>query len=190
MTNIGTTVLMTDTALVTKQKRRQEKLEGAQKISDKYGYFGGQKYLGINKNGKDVWITYKATKDTIEVTSTHDIFSVLPENGGELADQRVRLWATATRGTGYPTYAEIVEKSNKRGRVTKNAILHIEKLIDELAKFTAVGKKPPRTLFRLFAWNIYSGTWDIHNVPNCNWDDLANLWKYEDPESYYFTGQI
>jgi hypothetical protein len=134
---------------------------------------------------KMVWITYKATKDTIEVTSTHDIFSVLPENGGELADQRVRLWSTATRGTGYPTYAEIVEKGAKRGRVTKNAILHLEKIINELTKFTATGKKPPRTLFRLFAWNIYSGTWDMNSVPNCNWDDLANLWEYEDPESYY-----
>jgi hypothetical protein len=53
MTNIGTNVLMTDSALETKQKRRKEKLESAQTISDKYGYFGGQKYLGINKNGKD-----------------------------------------------------------------------------------------------------------------------------------------
>lgn len=30
----------------------------------------------------------------------------------------------------------------------------------------------------------------MNSVPNCNWDDLANLWEYEDPESYYFTGQI
>ena len=188
MTNIGT--VMTDSALQTKQKRKQEKLEGAQKISDKYGYFGGQKFLGINKNGKDIWITYKAYKDTIEIKSTDDIHSVLPENGGRLADQRVRIWATETRAKNYPTYVDLTAQGNKRGRVTKNAIAHLEKIMDELSKYTARGNKPPRTLFRLIAWNIYSGTWDNSNTPNTNWDNMADLWNYKDPEGYYFTGQI
>ena len=175
-------------------ERRKTLTSAAEELLDKYGYFGGKRFLGINSNGKPVWISYKATDKTIEVKLTHDLFSVMPENGGEYAAERVKLWINdSTSDLKLATYKEIadISKTNRKtGRVNKMTLLHLEKIINECEKYTRAGKKPPRDVYRLLAWNIYTGTFDSYTVPNTNWDYVAKIQGYKSPEGYYFTGQV
>ena len=175
-------------------EKRKALTSSAEELLDKYGYFGGKRFLGINSNGTPVWISYKATDKTIEVKLTHDLFSVMPENGGEYAAERVKLWINdSTSDLKLPTYKDIadISKTNKKtGRVNKMTLLHLEKIINECEKYTRAGKKPPRDVYRLLAWNIYTGTFDSYTVPNTNWDYVAKIQGYESPEGYYFTGQV
>lgn len=175
-----------------KYKQQNMKKENAEKLLNRNGYFGGQRFLGINKNGREVWITFKAYEDRIEVKTTEDMFNVMPENGGEYSDSRVKLWINEDRPKELTTYVKIDHntKKAKSGRVAETTLLHLDKIINELDTFTTAGKKPPRTLYRLLAWNIYSGTWGSANIPDTNWDDCADLQGYKDPEGYFFTGQI
>ena len=176
-----------------KAEREASRKTAAQEIVDKYGYWGGKRFLGKNANGTPVWISFKATEDTIEIKLTHDLFSVMPENGGEYASDRVKLWSTETNRSDLNTYTVVdnISKTNRRtGRVGYTTLLHLEKIINECESYTRKGKKPNRAVFRLLAWNIYPGTWDNHSVPNTNWDYVADIFKYTDPEGYYFTGQI
>lgn len=176
-----------------KREARQMKKDNAQELVDKYGYYGGKRFLGVNSNGTPVWVSFKATEETIEVKLTHDLFSVMPENGGQYAAQRDKYWLTEQNRSDLNTYTEekeINQKNRRTGRVGYNTLLHLEKIIDECEKYTRRDKKPPRSVFRLLAWNIYPGTWENYSVPDTNWDEVANIFNYKDEEGYYFTGQI
>lgn len=178
-----------------KQKIKQAKIDNAQALLDKYGYFGGKRLLGKNSNGTEVWISFKATEDTIEVTTTHEIDSVLPENGGQLAAERVSWFLTKKneRKMEFMYYDGDKGKLGnlrRHGLITKNTILHLSVIIDELRRFTVLNKKPPRDLYRLLAWNIFNSTFNDSSYPGTNWDYCADIQGYRSPEGYYFTGQI
>ena len=175
------------------RQAKELKKNNAEKLIDKYGYYGGRRFLGKNENGTPVWISFKATENTIEVKLTHDLYSVMPENGGEYAAQRDKYWLTEQNRSDLPTYTELKEinqKNKRTGRVGYNTLLHLDKIIDECERFTRANKKPPRSVFRLLAWNIYPGTWENYSVPNTNWDNCADILGYKDERGYYFTGQI
>ena len=178
-------------------RAKQYKQENATKLLDKYGYFGGKRLLGVNSRGTEVWISFKATSDTIEIDCTDDMYSILPENGGQLAAERISWWLTRRNDrklsfTYYNGDKSTLPTSNKRnGQVTENTLLHLQKIIDECERFTRNNQKPPRDIYRLLAWNIFNSTHsDSYTYPGTNWDFCADIQGYTSPEGYYFTGQI
>lgn len=177
----------------SKLKIRQDNIDNAQKILDKYGYFGGKRLLGINENGKEVWISFKATDKTIEINCTHDMWSVMPENGGQYAAVRASYFLTKpiSKHTTFDYYDGERGNVRRHGVVSYNTLLHLEKIIDECERFTRNNQKPPRDIYRLLAWNIFNSTHsDSYTYPGTNWDFCADIQGYTSPEGYYFTGQI
>lgn len=176
-----------------KQKIKQEKIDNAQKLLDKYGFFGGKRLLGRNANGTEVWISFKATDETIEVSCTHDMWSVTPEKGGEYAAGRNSYFLTKplSKDLEFDYYDGEMGNIRRHGLVSYNTLLHLEKIIDECERFTRRNEKPPRDIYRLLAWNIFNSTFnDSYSYPGTNWDYCADIQGYTTPEGYYFTGQI
>jgi hypothetical protein len=176
-----------------KVKIRQKNIENAQKLLDKYGYFGGKRLLGKNENGTEVWISFKATDKTIEIDCTHDMWSVMPENGGEYAAERASYFLTKpiSKETTFSYYDGDRGNVRRHGMITKNTLLHLDRIIDECERFTRSNQTPPRDIYRLLAWNIFSSTHnDSYTYPATNWDFCADIQGYTSPEGYYFTGQI
>ena len=176
-----------------KQKIKQEKINNAKKLLDKYGFFGGKRLLGVNAQGTEVWISFKATDETIEVDCTHDIWSVIPENGGQYAASRVSYFLTKPikKDLTFEYYDGDQRGVRRHGLISYNTLLHLEKIIDECERFTRNNQKPPRDIYRLLAWDIFNSTFnDSYTYPATNWDFCADIQGYTSPEGYYFTGQI
>lgn len=176
-----------------RRKIKQANIDNAQKLLDKYGYFGGKRLLGINENGTEVWISFKATDKTIEINCTHDMWSVMPENGGQYAAARASYFLTKpiSKNTTFEYYDGERGSVRRHGVVSYNTLLHLEKIIDECERFTRNNQKPPRDIYRLLAWNIFNSTHsDSYTYPATNWDFCADIQGYTSPEGYYFTGQI
>lgn len=183
-------------SMSNKQKIEQDKRVNAQKILDKYGYFGGKRLLGRNANGTQVWISFKATDETIEVSCTHDMWSVTPEKGGEYAASRESYFLTKPISKEQTFHYYDGDKANtgntrRHGLVSYNTLLHLEKIIDECERFTRNNQKPPRDIYRLLAWNIFNNTFeDSFTYPPTDWSYCATIQGYTSPEGYFFTGQI
>lgn len=196
-----------------KRAFEQFKIDNAQKLIDKYGYYGGKRFLGINKNGTEVWIKFKCFADTIEISVTNDdLFACEPKYkveedkdgyevkinvGGEYANDRYQYFYTDTRYRTHDTYdpatQRVTEASKKirSGRVTHTTLLSLQGIINECDKFTYKGKKPPRSVYRELAWMVLPGTWSAGpSLPQTSWDYCADIQKYTDPEGYYWWNNI
>lgn len=196
-----------------KKAFEQSKVDNAQKLIDKYGYYGGKRFLGINKNGTEVWIKFKCYADSIEIMVTNgDLFACEPKYkieedkdgyetkvnvGGEYANDRYQYFYTATPSGAHDTYdpatLRVTQASKKirSGRVTHTTLLSLQGIIDECEKWTSQGKKPPRSVYREIAWMVLPNTWGVGpSVPPTSWDYVADIQKYKDPKGYYWWNNI
>ena len=196
-----------------KQALEQLKIDNAQKLVEKYGYYGGKRFLGINKNGTEVWIKFKCYEDTIEIMVTNgDLFACEPQYnieedadgfetkvnvGGEYANDRYQYFYTDSNYRTHDTYDPATlkqtetSKKARNGRVTYTTLLSLQGIIDECEKFTFQGKKPPRSVYRELAWLVLPNTWNAGpSYPQTSWDYTADLQKYKDPVGYYWWNNI
>jgi len=196
-----------------KKAKEQWKQDNAQKLLDKYGYFGGKRFLGTNKNGTEVWIKFKCTEDTIDIKVTNDDlfacepvykveedidgFEVKVNVGGEYANARYQYFYTDSRYKDHETYdpADIkpskAGKKVRSGRVTHTTLLALQGIINECEKFTLAGKKPPRSVYRQLAWTVLPGTWNCAiDIPQTSWTNLCDIQNYTDPKDYYWWNNI
>ena len=177
--------------------RRQAEKDNAQEIVDKYGYFGGNRFLGFNSNGTEVWIKYKATDKSLDIYTTHDMYSVLHENGGKPAYGRIKLWINESPPKAIDE-RDVLEKpkeefthdalrsKRRSGLITEGTLLHLQTIIDENDKY----EKPYRDVFRTIAWMVYTSTHETHNIPDTSWLEVAKIMGYESPAGYYFVGRM
>ena len=79
--------------------------------------FGGKRFLGLTKNGGEVWVSYFLSRDTydLNISLTHNLSSLL-EDGAVLAERRVSLKKGSTQRY---TAQEMVRKNQKRVMVLK-----------------------------------------------------------------------
>jgi len=144
--------------------------------------FGGRRFLGVNKNGNEVWISYELRKDTKELTisSTHNLSS-LENKGAKLAPRRV------TVGLNKDAPKDLMRPVTQKdmGEITPNTLRYINKLRD-MADM-GIGKvngKCSSQLFMLVSNTIYEGDTDT-DKGDCRWNDIIETWDL--PPGKYLT---
>lgn len=138
--------------------------------------FGGRRFLGLNKNGNEVWISYTIDKDTLDlqIKSTHDLNSIV-----ELAPKRV------TVGMNENTPLDIMEaRHSDTGAVTHNTLRYLQRLMDLPKGVGYVEGKCSSQLFMHVSNAIYEGEWDLY-TNKVRWIDILQAWSF--PTGRYFT---
>jgi hypothetical protein len=149
--------------------------------------FGGKRFLGLTKNGGEVWVSYSLSKDTYDfnVSLTHDLSSLL-EEGAILAERRVSL----KKGTTQRYTAQEMVRSNLKnagGKVSKNTLIYLQKLVSAVESKNGIGYidgKPTTSLFMLVSNFIYEGGAEVSRN-EFRWIDVVNYWDL--PRGKYFT---
>ena len=149
--------------------------------------FGGKRFLGLTKNGGEVWVSYFLSRDTydLDISLTHNLSSLL-EEGAVFAERRVTLKkGSAQRYTAQ----EMVRKNQKNagGKVTKNTLIYLQKLISAVESKNGIGYvdgKPTTTLFMMVSNFIYEGGTEASRN-EFRWRDVMDYWGL--PKGQYFT---
>mgnify|MGYP003132599237 CR=1 FL=1 len=144
--------------------------------------FGGKRFLGINKNGNEVWVSYELDKDTkeIKISSTHNLES-LQNNEAQLAPRRV------TVGLNKQSPDNLMRPSTAKdvGKVTDNTLRYLIQLIDMAdCGIGKVNGKCSTQLFMYISNAIYEGGVD-ETKGECRWSDILSTWDL--PSGQYFT---
>lgn len=150
--------------------------------ADNKEVFGGKRFLGLNKNGSEVWISYELRKDNKQLTisSTHNL-SALENDGAKLAPRRV------TVGLNKTAPDDLMRPSTQKdmGVITPNTLRYINKLRD-MADM-GIGKvngQCSSQLFMLVSNTIYEGDTET-DKGDCRWNDIIEAWDL--PPGKYLT---
>jgi len=170
-----------------KDNRQQYINEQFKKNALRSNSYGGKRFLGLTKNGGEVWVSFILSRDTydLNISLTHSLSSLL-EEGAVLAERRVVLKKGSPQRY---TADEMVRKNlkNAGGKVTKNTISYLQKLISAVDSKNGVGYvngKPTTTLFMMVSNFIYEGGVD-HLNRDVRWRDIMEHWDL--PKGSYFT---
>jgi len=157
------------------------KLDAWIENAEKKTVFGGKRFLGLNKNGNEVWIAYTLDKETLDlkISTTHNLDS-LRNNESKLAHKRV------TVGLNKTAPADLMTGSSKHAVViTENTLDYLQKLIDYVDM--GIGKVEGKCSSQLFMYvsnAIYEGDTEI-DKGDCRWNDITKTWNL--PSGRYFT---
>tara|TARA_R110000787_G_scaffold114936_1_gene224811 strand:+ start:8425 stop:8988 length:564 start_codon:yes stop_codon:yes gene_type:complete len=149
--------------------------------AEKKTIFGGKRFLGLNKNGNEVWIGYTLDRETLDlkVSTTHSLDS-LRNNQAQLAQKRV------TVGLNKTAPSDLMTGSSKFGvAITENTLDYLQKLMDYADM--GIGKVEGKCSTQLFMYIsnvIYEGDTEI-NKGDCRWNDITKTWDL--PSGRYFT---
>ena len=149
--------------------------------------FGGKRFLGLNKNGSEVWVSYVIQKETYElkISLTHSISSLLDEEA-VLAERRITL----KKGSQQHYSAQEMTRKNMKnagGKVTKNTLTYLQKLISAVDSKNGIGYvdgKPTTSLFMMVSNFIFEGGVEPSNG-DIRWRDVMEYWDL--PKGSYFT---
>ena len=149
--------------------------------------FGGKRFLGLTKNGGEVWVSYVLSRDTydLSISLTHNLSNLL-EEGAVLADKRVVLKKGSPQRY---SASEMIRKNQKNagGKVTFDTLRYLERLISAVDSKNGKGYvdgKPTTTLFMMVSNFIYEGGVDYFNK-EVRWRDIMEYWDL--PKGSYFT---
>ena len=149
--------------------------------------FGGKRFLGLTKNGGEVWVSYVLSRDTydLSISLTHNLSNLL-EEGAVLADKRVVLKKGSPQRY---SASEMIRKNQKNagGKVTVDTLRYLERLISAVDSKNGKGYvdgKPTTTLFMMVSNFIYEGGVDYFNK-EVRWRDIMEYWDL--PKGSYFT---
>jgi len=138
--------------------------------------FGGRRFLGLNANGTEVWVSYKIDRNTLnlEMSATHDLNSIV-----EFAPKRV------TVGMNEPAPTDLMHaRATDTGAVTHNTIRYIQRLIDLPQAVGRVDGRCSTQLFMFVSNAIYEGKWGL-GEKKVRWRDILDAWDF--PSGRYFT---
>ena len=158
---------------------RKKFRESVQQLRDKAktkDTFGGRRFLGLTKNGNEVWISYTIDQETlnIQLKATHNLDNIV-----EFAPKRI------TTGTNEAAPLDMMDaRQSDRGAVTKNTLRYMQSLLDLPQTVGKVNGRCSSQLFMYVSNAIYEGEWDTHGT-KVRWIDILNAWDF--PTGRYFT---
>ncbi len=161
---------------ISSKQRWNEKMQQFTENADKKTVFGGRRFLGLNKNNNEVWISYFIDRETLtlNIDTTHELNSIV-----QFAPKRVTI------GMNEPSPRNMMEaRQSDAGKVTHNTIRYLQKLIDLPATVGKVKGKCSRQLFMLVSNAVYEGGIEL-SKGNCRWRDIIDAWDL--PSGRYFT---
>jgi len=157
----------------------REQTKDMEDKADQLATFGGKRFLGLNKNGNEVWVSYNINRAdlSIDIKTTHDLDSIV-----EYAPKRVTVGANQDAPGDLMT-----ARQTDTGAVTKNTINYLSKLIHMVeGNVGKVDGKCSTQLFMYVSNLIYEGEWEPTSSTNkVRWQDILKSWEF--PSGRYFT---
>ena len=160
---------------ISRMKFREQTKELVELAKD-VEVFGGRRFLGLNDNGTEVWVSYKIDRDTLnlELSATHDLNSIV-----ELAPKRVTVGMNENAPTDL-----MQARATDTGAVTHNTLRYIQRLIDLPQGVGRVEGRCSTQLFMYVSNAIYEGKWGL-GQKKVRWRDILEAWDF--PSGRYFT---